>query len=1084
MTRQTFKTTDVLRLEVETDPVGLTNLVQNPNGELGGWGWITTIAGSKISGDASHPLRYDGVAGASWFTTEAMPMTAGHYAAARFDAITGGVGAPYARARFEWLDSTSTVIGSSAQTGYFSPGVRVVNLGPQLAPANTMFVRLRFDMYKDNLGGAPTAAHFMEFAEVTVAKAATSGALGTVRANLMPNPSFETSLSGWRTGLSSTIDRVSSPVAVGSWAMRFTKGDRLRDVFVKTPDGTGGIPVQASTAYTLQFRARSATTPRGLTCVLYWYNASGGYLGREVSPTLADTSTSAWTTYNLTALAPASAAYVCVSIALTGSPAVGEQHYFDAFHLEAGTSIASYFDGSTAAAGGITYEWTSRTPVVTARTNRLTNPSFETNTTGWAGENATIARVTTPAGRTGTACLRLTSTGTVYSASANLAAGSYVAVTPGTVYSASAYVMSAVAAPCVITTAWYNGATQIDTGESAWAEGTSASAWRRIEMIGLIAPAGATHLRIGVKFLGTASGQLHYVDSVLVETSDWARAYFDGATAITEDAWITSASRAWTGTANASTSTQTDTTTLPYSRAISSNLSYIPPVQYLNIMGDSIGLRVDRDELNVGALPVTLRSRSLDPSVESLIRPGRQARLTTLVGGVWQPIITGRLQEAAVTYDLKDPRIPSEKRAKIEVLIVDPLQSLANAKRPEAVGTIAELPYVLEGAGVPWSVNGSGNQVPTAAVTALNENASALDQVALTRDTALGFAWMNRLGIFNVRDAATMPTTTVLTLDEGDYTDLDTSFNTKACINEVVVVVQSTGVDGSTDETTYGPFTDPTSIAKWGRFSKTFTVTGLDTTEVTTLANNILAANAEPKVQVNSVQLPIASTAQLAAWALTDLYDKVLVSNTELGISDALRVTKIEHTVSAKPAKWMLRLYFGADGGVATPTTQPPVQSSANPDVGVVEMFAGTLDKIPTSKILCDGRSLAKADYPYLFAVIGYTFGGTGAFFNVPNFDDRFPIGAGGAKALGSIGGTNTHTHPLSDAGQAQVYSTGGTVGVRRVATPAYVNNFVTTGTAGTAGGNASVGAALRGSTDAGSSLPPWGAIYFVIRAV
>ena len=34
---QQFKTADVVRLEVETDPAGLVNLVQNPSGELGGW---------------------------------------------------------------------------------------------------------------------------------------------------------------------------------------------------------------------------------------------------------------------------------------------------------------------------------------------------------------------------------------------------------------------------------------------------------------------------------------------------------------------------------------------------------------------------------------------------------------------------------------------------------------------------------------------------------------------------------------------------------------------------------------------------------------------------------------------------------------------------------------------------------------------------------------------------------------------------------------------------------------------------------------------------------------------------------------
>lgn len=40
--------------------------------------------------------------------------------------------------------------------------------------------------------------------------------------------------------------------------------------------------------------------------------------------------------------------------------------------------------------------------------------------------------------------------------------------------------------------------------------------------------------------------------------------------------------------------------------------------------------------------------------------------------------------------------------------------------------------------------------------------------------------------------------------------------------------------------------------------------------------------------------------------------------------------------------------------------------------------------------LLCDGASYSTTDYPDLFAVIGYTFGGSENNFNVPNYKGKF----------------------------------------------------------------------------------------------
>lgn len=68
---------------------------------------------------------------------------------------------------------------------------------------------------------------------------------------------------------------------------------------------------------------------------------------------------------------------------------------------------------------------------------------------------------------------------------------------------------------------------------------------------------------------------------------------------------------------------------------------------------------------------------------------------------------------------------------------------------------------------------------------------------------------------------------------------------------------------------------------------------------------------------------------------------------------------------------------------------------------GAVIPFAGST--APQGYLLCDGREVSRADYPYLFDAIGTTYGeGDGSTtFNLPNLQDKFVQGAG-ANAVGT----------------------------------------------------------------------------------
>lgn len=59
--------------------------------------------------------------------------------------------------------------------------------------------------------------------------------------------------------------------------------------------------------------------------------------------------------------------------------------------------------------------------------------------------------------------------------------------------------------------------------------------------------------------------------------------------------------------------------------------------------------------------------------------------------------------------------------------------------------------------------------------------------------------------------------------------------------------------------------------------------------------------------------------------------------------------------------------------------------------VGVILPFAGTV--APSGWALCHGGTLPKADYPELFAMVEYSYGGEGDVFGVPDMRTRVPVG-------------------------------------------------------------------------------------------
>lgn len=195
--------------------------------------------------------------------------------------------------------------------------------------------------------------------------------------------------------------------------------------------------------------------------------------------------------------------------------------------------------------------------------------------------------------------------------------------------------------------------------------------------------------------------------------------------------------------------------------------------------------------------------------------------------------------------------------------------------------------------------------------------------------------------------------------------------------------------------------------------------------------------------------------------------------------------------------------------------------------VGELKMWPTTT--APTGYLLCNGAAVSRSTYAALFAIVGTTFGaGNGSTtFNLPNYVDRMPIGAGSAYSVAGTGGSkdavaisHTHTFSATSGGQSQSHSHAVTVdaggahthtyktyglGNSGIQGNAYTNNdwgWVATGNpSGTAEGSHSHSAssggasvdhshsvsgttASTGSSGTGANLPPYIGISFIIRYV
>ncbi len=153
---------------------------------------------------------------------------------------------------------------------------------------------------------------------------------------------------------------------------------------------------------------------------------------------------------------------------------------------------------------------------------------------------------------------------------------------------------------------------------------------------------------------------------------------------------------------------------------------------------------------------------------------------------------------------------------------------------------------------------------------------------------------------------------------------------------------------------------------------------------------------------------------------------------------------------------------------------------------------------IPSGFLECNGQSVSTTTYAALLAIIGYTYGGSGGNFNVPDLTDRTVVNKSNNKNLAQTGGANTvtrtgniggsagnttltttqipsHSHPgmtMDGGGAGQV---GGEVG------GVLGSSAVATGSAGSGGAHThNLSATFTGGAD--SVLQPYIVVVYIIK--
>jgi hypothetical protein len=555
----------------------------------------------------------------------------------------------------------------------------------------------------------------------------------------------------------------------------------------------------------------------------------------------------------------------------------------------------------------------------TTRTNLVTNPNFETNTTTWAGASCTLLRVTTNQ-YIGTASMQMTSA-SAGDLTARTAYEPNSPVTVGLSYTASAYVYNSAGnnrQHRISIRFFTSGGALISIAAGVDTTINVGAGWTRLSVTATAPATTATaDVVVNMQLNNGSLSNVTLLDAVLLEQASSALPYFDGTYADTYTGY-TLTSQQWNGTANASTSTATWGLTSSY---INSNYVLDGTTEFADVMDSTISINVRRGRRDVGdqfsAGTMTFTIQDVDgifnpfdqnspyydtPQSKPGLAPLREVRLIRYSStDVPESLFSGYV----VNYDYNFALGGLDT---VTVYCADQFYLLAQTYldelnvTPETSGerieTVLDLPEVDFPAGSRSIATGTVNLGHDSAYT-VPAGTNVLQYLTQINDTAeFGRLFMSRSGVLTFQDriGTTLSAPMAEFKDDGTeykYDGVGISFEADSVINRSVV----TGLDGDSYTAT-----DAGSIATY--FIQTSSITNSllhDAAEIQSAAEYLLNPEPEPRYTSVATKYLMLTTAQKDTLATIDIGDTISIEKTfpsgtgTTQLAQELSVEGIEH---------------------------------------------------------------------------------------------------------------------------------------------------------------------------------------------
>jgi hypothetical protein len=554
----------------------------------------------------------------------------------------------------------------------------------------------------------------------------------------------------------------------------------------------------------------------------------------------------------------------------------------------------------------------------TTRTNLVTNPNFEVNTTGWVSVACTLARITTDA-FVGTASMRVTSTSAV-NTDARFSFDPNSTATAGLQYTASAYFNNFAGnnRNHRISIRFFNASGTFISEFSTNQVLNVGSGWTRLSVTAT-APANTAQADIIARIQTTnpSLSNVTYFDACMIEQASSVLPYFDGTYADTYTGY-TLTEQAWNGTANASTSTATWGLTSSY---IPSEYVLDGSTEFADVMDSVTNINVRRGRRDVGdqfsAGTMTFTIQDVDgifnpfdqnspyydtPQSKPGLAPLREVKLIRYDDlDVPESLFSGYVVNYDYNFALGGLDTVTVYCADQFYLLaqtfLDELNVVAETSG-ERIETVLDLPEVDFPAGARAIATGTVNLGHDSAYT-VPAGTNALQYLTQINETAeFGRLFMSRAGVLTFQDriGTTLSAPVAEFHDDGTnfpYDGVGISFEADAVVNRAVV----TGLDGKT-----ATATDAGSIATY--FIQTTSITNSllhEQTSIDDAADYLLNPEPEPRYTSVATKFLMLTTAQKDTLATVDIGDTISVEKTfpsgtgTTQLAQELSVEGIEH---------------------------------------------------------------------------------------------------------------------------------------------------------------------------------------------